>query len=260
MSGQDNTKSHSAATGRSHGNSYRSSNTGLFGSEARSATDVAMQSIVAYIRDNHLKVGDPLPSELTIVESLKLSRSSVREAIRTLVSLDILEVRRGFGTFVADMSLEPLVNGLTLRITLDDDHARSRLIDVVDTRQALDLQISRDVIEHRDDIDGVFLGRLINQMKSAVMRNEPFMESDSMFHDHILSVTSNGLIQELSKALWRVHMVAVPKLHLTTKDNLEQTVDAHQKIVDAIVAGDEDAYRQAVVDHYEPLREALEVK
>lgn len=223
----------------------------------RSATDVAMQAIVDYIRDNHLKVGDALPSELTIVEALQLSRSSVREAIRTLVSLDILEVRRGFGTFVADMSLEPLVNGLTLRITLDTDHARDRLIDVVDTRQALDLQTAGDVIMHRDDVDRAFLEGLIDQMKDAVTRNEPFMEPDSLFHDHLLSVTGNGLIRELSAALWRVHMVAIPQLRVTTRDNLEHTVNAHQKLVDAIVAGDEEAYRRAVVEHYAPLREAL---
>src|SRR5690625_4162533 len=69
-------------------------------------------SAVAWIQDlilaEGLAPGDPMPTEGALCEQLGISRSSVREAMRTLASLDIVEVRHGHGTFVGQLSLSPL--------------------------------------------------------------------------------------------------------------------------------------------------------
>src|SRR5690625_7067445 len=78
---------------------------------AWSATEAIKDLILA----EGLRPGDPMPTESALCERLGISRSSVREAIRTLSSLDIVEVRHGHGTFVGGLSLAPLVNGLDFR-------------------------------------------------------------------------------------------------------------------------------------------------
>ena len=81
---------------------------------AWSTTDAIKQHII----DSGLGPGDLMPTETELCEALGVSRSSVREAIRTLGSLDIVEVRHGHGTFVGRMSLDPLVNGMVFRLSM----------------------------------------------------------------------------------------------------------------------------------------------
>src|SRR5688572_20396388 len=76
------------------------------------------QQVKAYILRNHLRPGDLLPTETELCDTLGVSRSSVREAIRRLATLDIVEVRHGYGTFVGNLTLAPLVEGLVFRGTL----------------------------------------------------------------------------------------------------------------------------------------------
>ena len=75
----------------------------------RNAAREAEEGIKNYILTHRLQAGDLLPSEAVLCEELGCSRSSLREAVRTLSSLDIVEVRHGHGTFVSEMSLAPLL-------------------------------------------------------------------------------------------------------------------------------------------------------
>lgn len=94
-----------------------------------------------------LRPGDPLPTETALMEHLGVSRSSLREAIRTLVTLDILEVRHGTGTFVGQLSLRPLVEGLTFKgVLLPGDDFES-LRQVVEVRIALDLALAPGIVD-----------------------------------------------------------------------------------------------------------------
>ena len=98
----------------------------------RNAAQSAVEGIEDYIRRHNLHVGDLLPSEMELCDELGCSRSSLREAMRTLVSLDIVEVRQGQGTFVSKMSLAPLIRGMVLRVTLDVDQSFEHLLQVVE--------------------------------------------------------------------------------------------------------------------------------
>lgn len=99
----------------------------------------AVGSIQDLILVEGLGPGDPMPTENELCEQLAISRSSVREAMRTLASLDIVEVRHGHGTFVGQLSLAPLVDGLLFRARLDDGNDLRALREVVELRIALDL-------------------------------------------------------------------------------------------------------------------------
>src|SRR5699024_8659066 len=108
----------------------------------RSTTQDAVRDIKRYIRDRGLRPGDVLPSETLLCEELGCSRSAIREAIRALVTLDIVEVRHGYGTFVSEMSLEPLINGMVFRTVLNTDTSLENLLHVVETREILDLALA----------------------------------------------------------------------------------------------------------------------
>ena len=78
-------------------------------------SSTAMAEIKNYILTKGLHPGDALPTESQLCTDLGVSRSSVREAVRTLVALDIVEVRHGHGMFVGQVSMRPMVESLIFK-------------------------------------------------------------------------------------------------------------------------------------------------
>src|SRR5699024_6014984 len=109
-------------------------------------------SAVARIQDlilaEGLAPGYPMPTEGALCEQLGISRSSVREAMRTLASLDIVEVRHGHGTFVGQLSLSPLVDGLRFLALITYGNDLRALRGVVEVRIALDVAVAKPLVGH----------------------------------------------------------------------------------------------------------------
>jgi len=218
----------------------------------------AVERIQDLILAEGLAPGDPMPTESALCERLQISRSSVREAMRTLASLDIVEVRHGHGTFVGQLSLSPLVDGLLFRARLDDGNDLLALREVVELRIALDLSVADQLVELYRGTTNPELEGLVDQMRELAEVGRPFPEADAAFHTALFSRLSNGLLRQLAQAFWEIHTVAVPLLQLPAAENILDTVDAHQAMLTALEAGDADAYRQAVHAHYRPLGRVLD--
>lgn len=218
----------------------------------------AVEAIKAYILERGLAPGDPLPTEAELCSSLGVSRSSVREAIRTLVSLDIVDVRHGHGTTVGGLSLAPFVNGLVFRSLLNPGGGLTTLREVVELRQGIDLLAAEPLVENYRGQDTAELQALVDQMRAESADGSPFLETDRAFHELLLRQAGNDLVRQLVGALWEVHTVVVPQLGIPEPDDIRTTVDAHGAMLAAVVAGDVAAYRAAVLTHYAPLRRVLE--
>ncbi|AKK09702.1 FadR family transcriptional regulator [Corynebacterium testudinoris] len=223
----------------------------------RNAAREAEEGIKDYIRTHRLRTGDLLPSESVLCEELGCSRSSLREAVRTLSSLDVVEVRHGHGTFVSDMSLAPLLRGLILRITLDLENSLENLIHVIDTRQALDLSVAEELAAAYRGKSMDHLHLLVQGMRDQHQAGRSFATEDRRFHATLLSPLENPLVKELSEAFWQVHMQVLPQLKLSMPEDIELTIEAHADMLDALAADDPEAYREVVLRHYAPLRRLL---
>lgn len=225
----------------------------------RKAQWSTVEEIKQYILEHGLQPGDPLPTETELCEDLGVSRSSVREAMRTLSSLDIVEVRHGHGSFVGGLSMSPLVSGLIFRSVLDSEGDLRTLREVVDLRIALDLGTAEELVElHRDGAPRDDLRRLVDRMRRHTAQGEPFVEEDGEFHRELLAGLGNTIVRQLVSALWEVHTEVVPKLGLPPAQDIARTVEAHEAMLDALEAGDVEAYRAAVADHYRPLITAID--
>lgn len=218
------------------------------------------QALENYIRSNGLTTGDPLPSESSLCEQLGVSRSSVREAIRTLVSLDVLEVRHGTGTFVGKMSLAPLVNGLVLRLTLNEKLALENLSHVVDTREILDKAIADELAQHFHKQDVSHLEALVEQMRERYQAGQSFSNEDHAFHQALLKDLTNPLIRELNLSMWQIHNITNPMLGVGTPEDMRTTIEAHELMVQALQRGDAERYKELVTTHYAPLRNVIRTK
>lgn len=204
-----------------------------------------------------LKPGDPMPTEGQLAELLDVSRANLREAIRTLATLDIIEVRHGTGMFVGEMSLRPLVEGLTFKGVILPGKDFETLHNVVEVRLALDLAIAPQVVTSLSGQSSPELSATCNEMADLAERGASFASQDRDFHLRIAGLVGNELYGQLVAAFWDVYTMVGPRLGAPTPRDLSDTVHAHQEMLTAAQAGDLDAYRQAVAAHYAPLLRVL---
>lgn len=210
------------------------------------------------ILTRELRTGDPLPTESELCDALDVSRSSVREAIRSLATLDIVEVRHGHGTFVGKMSLDPMVQALVFRGSLSSGDNLRALREIVEVRLALDLAMAEQVVGAIAGSQQPELEALVEQMVSSAEAGESFVEADRAFHTRLLDTVDNQLAGQLVAAFWDIHTAVLPRLGLVLPSDMHQTAHAHGEMVTAALAGDLAGYRHAVITHYEPLQRMLE--
>lgn len=222
--------------------------------ERRSVVD----DIKQYIVEAGLVPGDPLPSEAALCEELAVSRPRLREALRTLQSLDIVAIQHGRGMRVGGLSLSPMVEALLFRARLAVDDPLRPVREVLDLRERMDMSVAAELPTAVDRARRDELSGLVSTMQRHHAAHESFAAEDRAFHTVLLGALENHLFVQVNSAFWQIHTEALPLLGIPPAQDLADTIDAHQAMLDAIGTGDVQAYERAVVAHYRPLRRQVE--
>ena len=215
------------------------------------------EQIKSYILDNRLKPGDLMPTEGALCEALGASRSSIREAIKTLNALDIVDVRHGHGTYVGRLSLSALVEGLTFRGLLSPGDDFRVLADLVEVRELIERGMAERIIAtlRAEDLDQ--LDELVERMRERGRAGEDFLEQDRAFHALLAESLGSDLLRQLSSAFWDVYIVVAPHLKVVSAEDECETIEAHRHMATAARAGDAAEFARAIDEHYAPVRRRL---
>lgn len=215
------------------------------------------QAVRDYIKDyiikHKLHAGDPLPSENHLAEQLGVGRSSVREAVKSLQSLGIVEARHGNGLYVREWNLDPVLETLEYGLRFN---TRS-LGELLDIRIWLELSIMADAIDRIEPATIAELEAIIDgwqaHIESGVLIDASW---DERFHSTLYGSVGNETMLKLFKVFW---------IALTTFDpdppTLErklQMVAHHRAILDAVKAGDVELAKKCLYDSYLPLRTLIQ--
>jgi DNA-binding FadR family transcriptional regulator len=210
------------------------------------------ESLRKYIETNSLKAGDPLPPETFLAQQLGVGRNSVREAIKALESIGILETRRGIGVFVKEFSFKPLLDNLASGL---QDSLRD-VEELREIRRVLETGLIAKTIEMISAEDIGELRRLTESMRQRAERNESFAKEDQQFHQMLFRCQSNHMLSALIDIFWVAFNKASNFTNLDNPTPLDTWRD-HHEIVEAIAAKDVDLARRRLDDHYRGIQQVI---
>lgn len=213
--------------------------------------------ITGLILSRGLRSGDPLPTENELVEALGVSRNSIREALKALQALDIVEIRHGYGTYVGRLSLDPLADGLTFRALHDIGRDLRSMEEILEVREALEAALIRRVAATVPEDDLAALDEVTKRMADRAKSGETFAEEDREFHEILYRSLNNALVTQLLRAFWDVFHRVNHRLGVTDPDPA-QTVRRHRAIVTALRKKDVARAEHAMAEHFRNLDARIE--
>ena len=221
-----------------------------------SRTEEVQQRIKQLILERGLAVGDPMPTEFDLVEELDVSRNSLREALKTLQAVGIVEIRHGFGMYVGSMSLDALVDELTFHARISKRQGRDDLAHLVDVREVLERGLVEQVIDRGLAADNAELDEVMRRMDAEAAAGQVTPETDRMFHELLYRPLANPIVNQLLGAFWDVYRTLQHDL-APVQQEASDVAQRHRDIYEALRAGDRRAAATAMAALFRGIRERL---
>ena len=153
--------------------------------------------IQSYIEENDLKEGDRLPSQGQFIEMMQVSRTALREAVKTLEAEGIVEVKNGKGIFVGDRGRKTTALESLIGFTME----RESLIEALEARRAMETELMAMVVRNATDQEMDELGEITEILMKKVWANERDTEEDKAFHEKIYQMCHNKVFYAMLKVL-----------------------------------------------------------
>ncbi len=215
--------------------------------------DVARQ-IQRLILDGVLRPGQLLPPESQLAARFGVSRTSVRDAIRTLELSGLVVARHGEGNVVADVSPETLVAPLATLLL----RKRKLVAELLDVRKILEPALAARAAVHASEADLAHLEDVLRRQRERAARGESTVEEDSEFHYAIALAAGNSVVRKLLDVLMGL-LRETRARSLQVEGRLQRSLAGHRRVLDAIERRDAPAAERAVRQHLEEI-EAMVMK
>lgn len=216
--------------------------------ERSSVSDAIVDQIISLISRSLLKSGDRLPSERELCKRFGVGRTSVREALRSLTTMGIVDGRVGEGTFVAD-NRQHLERTLQWGMLLDGNDVEN----LVETRLMLESNTAFWAATRAGEENLAAITTHLKGMEESVFDSEQFLEHDLRFHLEIASATQNPIVQRLVSTTrgylqeWIKGSLKTPSGNAADRARL--SVEEHRAILEALFAKDAEVAREAMAAH-----------
>lgn len=204
------------------------------------------------MRNKELKPGDKIPPEPDLAASLGVARSSVREAIKILTYLGVLESKRSEGTFVCSGFQESMIDPMIYGIILNQDSFEN----LMELREMTETGIMRLAILKYNEEEGRALEKLLEQMKAVLDSGEDmvdrFFQVDNQFHDMVSQMGKNPLADKISRVVRTLtHAMRYETVSTMINSGRSQELfEAHSRLYDTLRSGNLDNVREIVRESY----------
>jgi GntR family transcriptional repressor for pyruvate dehydrogenase complex len=204
------------------------------------------------ISGGQLKPGDLLPPERELAVKLGVGRSSIRDAVRTLEVMGILDPRQGHGTVVRDLSTEALVVPLASILT----RKREMVSELLEVRRMLEPALAARAAKNATAQEIVEMGRILDRHEAKLRRGEQAVDEDSEFHYALALAARNSVVLRVLDVLMDLLRESRSR-SLQVKGRPKRSFEGHRRILRAIQKRDAKAAESAVRKHLEEIEEIV---
>ncbi len=204
------------------------------------------------IEKGRLHSGDQLPSERELAGVFNVSRSSVREALRSLETQGFLESRQGDGTYIARQPVESLVNPLATVIFTEKDGQ----IELFEMRRLIEPQLAYLAAERATPEEIVMLGKALELQEDAIAQGESGTEIDKTFHYILAKAAKNKVILRIVDNIMDLLAESRDK-YLQGDGRPERSLARHREVLNAIRSGDRELAASVMLEHLEDIEASL---
>lgn len=216
--------------------------------------------VIKYIKEKilsgELKNGDRLPSEREMADRLEVSRTSIREAIRVLDIIGLVESKRGSGNYIADSFGNSLFEPISIMFMIQEYSTG----DIHELRETLEIECCRVATKLISKDDIALLHGIVNEMDKNYDEENSLL-LDIRFHNIIVKSSKNPLIiniLEVISQLMDKFIKESRKVVLCEENNREILLKSHKEIVSSLEARSEDKAVRAMKKHFNIIKAAYE--
>ena len=207
-----------------------------------------------YILDHKLQGGDSLPPETQLARDLGVGRSSVREAVKALQSLGIVEVRHGDGLYVREYNMDPILETLSFGLR----SGTTRLDELLQIRLWVEKAALEEAVCRINEVEIEELNRLMAQWhKIARLAQKPYeshfaADLDEEFHRKLYSTLNNHTLNKLIEVFWiAFDSLDLPMLEISEPLN---TYEDHRQMLEAVKLRDPSLAGKLLDEHFDDIR------
>lgn len=218
------------------------------------------QKIVSQIRqlfaDGTLKPGEKLPSERELAIVFNVSRTSVREALRTMAALDLVEIKVGCGVFVKEAMLHSVMNNAAHTLVISQDEVRS----LFEIRRVLETRAAAWAALRASEEEIAYLAGLVKEARISVKSKKNDIDTasiyDKRFHSTVLSISQNQVLVKIMSGIFDV-LDRVRIRSATVPGRVAQSINDHEEIAEAIAARDPERAMEAMYVHIDSVEKSI---
>lgn len=210
---------------------------------SKSVPLTVMELITDKLLSGEYRPGDRLPTEMALAGALGVGRGSVREAVKMLSSLGLVEIRRGEGTFVVESPPPSMIDPLVLGLIFEERSSR----ELIELRILLETGAAQLVLGRMTEDDIRQLERaneaLHEEASRAVPDPQRLVDLDWEFHNTLNDVSGNRLLSKIYRAVWILFFSSVKK---SVKQDPLRAHENHALIIRALKSQDPQLVQEAV--------------
>jgi len=216
-----------------------------------------VEQIKQLILDGHIKPGDKLPSERHLVESFKVSRASIREALSALEMMGLIEVRTGEGAYFRQLQADSMAVSLTWALSME----KGSVLELLEVRRMMEVQAvgyaaERATAEELNELEAILNSMQLNLYNSGTLSEK----ADHSFHYHIARATHNKIIIRLMDTIsdHLQHLIRASRSKLYEgKYTPELLYDEHVRILSALKDRNAEEARKQMTIHLSGVEEEI---
>ena len=212
--------------------------------ESTSLADKIANQLLSLIKEKHFLPGDKLPQEKKLAEMMGVSRPSLREALRSLSIMNVIEILQGDGTYVSSLEPKQLVEHLNFVFSLDESTAEK----LFESRKIVEIGIAGLAAQRIKDEQIERLEALMKKLVEVDGDPEAFLLIDIKMHELFAEAAENPMLSRFMESISQLTMTS-RRYTVRQPGILEQSTKDHRRIVRALKTRDPEVSREAMLVH-----------